>query len=175
MVWNDKSRRALEKLGFKEEIPIYKYKIIGSEYELVNNILKSISKIIKPEGEVDLLLVDFFLYYIIEYTPEKEVIMEVEDYSFDHDEIVDMLVEIGNGLRFEVESEKLIAKGARVDVVWQAKIANLGILNYVFEVHHAGSIDSLILNLQRAKNNPTVQKLIIVANKKNINKIKEEV
>jgi hypothetical protein len=174
-IWNDKSRKALKMLGLEEKLPVEKYKINGSEYELINDVLKSISKIIKPEEEHDLIFVDFFLYYIVTYISEKEVTIEIEDYSFDHDEIVDMLVEIGNGLGFEAESEKLIAKGARVDVVWQAKIANLGILNYVFEVHHAGSIDSLILNLQRARNNPTVQKLVIVANKKNINKIKEEV
>ncbi|MBO3809371.1 MAG: hypothetical protein FGF50_07240, partial [Candidatus Brockarchaeota archaeon] len=38
-----------------------------------------------------------------------------------------------------------------------------------------GSIDSLILNLQRAKNNPTVQKLVVVANTKDLKRIREEV
>jgi hypothetical protein len=98
-----------------------------------------------------------------------------EDYDFDHDEIVEKLVELGNGLGFEAESEKLIAKGARVDAVWRAKIANLGVVSYVFEVHRGGSIDSLILNLQRAKNNPTVQKLVVVANTVDLRKIGEEV
>jgi hypothetical protein len=77
-------------------------------------------------------LVDLFLYYVyqnfvyqqefIETAPEEEQ----EDYDFDHDEIVDKLVTLGNGLGFEVEQEKLIAKGARVDVIWRAKIASLG-------------------------------------------------
>jgi hypothetical protein len=71
--------------------------------------------------------------------------------------------------------EKEIAKGARVDVIWRAKIANLGVVSYVFEVHRGGSIDSLILNLQRAKNDPIVQKLVVVASKANLKKIQEEV
>jgi hypothetical protein len=48
-------------------------------------------------------------------------------------------------------------------------------VSYVFEVHREGSIDSLILNLQRARNDPTVQKLIVVANKTNLKKIQDEV
>jgi hypothetical protein len=49
------------------------------------------------------------------------------------------------------------------------------VVSYVFEVHREGSIDSLILNLQRARNDPTVQKLVVVANKTNLKKIQEEV
>ncbi|MEM3384543.1 MAG: hypothetical protein QXE78_03290 [Nitrososphaeria archaeon] len=172
-IWNEKSRKALKILGFESVLPVNKCKLSGSEYELVNDFLKSISKIIK-DGEVDLLFVDFFLFYVSTYLGEEKVV-EDEDYSFDHDEIIEKLVEIGNGLGFEAESEKLIAKGARVDVVWQAEIANLGVLNYVFEVHKEGSVDSLILNLQRAKNNQTVQKLIVVTNKKKLDEVKEEV
>jgi len=49
------------------------------------------------------------------------------------------------------------------------------VVSYVFEVHRGGSIDSLILNLQRAKNNPTVQKLVVVANTVDLRKIGEKV
>jgi len=59
--------------------------------------------------------------------------------------------------------------------VWQAQIANLGIVTYVFEVQKAGSIDSLILNLQKARKNPSVQKLVVVANTKNLQQVQEEV
>jgi hypothetical protein len=126
-------------------------------------------------------LVDLFLYYVHHhFVYQQEIIKtapdeEQEDYDFDHDEIAEQLVAIGNGLGFEAEREKEIAKGARVDVIWRAKIANLGVVSYVFEVHRGGSIDSLILNLQRAKNDPTVQKLVVVANKTNLKKIQEEV
>jgi hypothetical protein len=130
---------------------------------------------------MDLLFVDVFLYYICEEVLRSEevlrrpAILEDEDYDFDHDEIVEKLVELGNGLGFEAESEKPIAKGARIDVVWRARIANLGIVSYVFEVHRGGQIDSLILNLQRAKNDPTVQKLVVVANTKDLKRIGEEI
>ena len=188
-IWNEKSRKALEILGLSNELPTRKYKITGQEYEKVNRTLKMIYHEIKPvfekvgiaEQSMDLTLVDLFLYYVYQrYVYQQEIVEktpkdEQEDYDFDHDEIVDKLVTLGNGLGFEVEQEKLIAKGARVDVIWRAKIANLGVVSYVFEVHREGSIDSLILNLQRARNDPTVQKLVVVANKTNLKKIQEEV
>lgn len=55
------------------------------------------------------------------------------------------------------------------------RIANLGVVTYVFEVHKSGSIDSLILNLQKALNNPTVQKIIAVSDAKRIEKIRDEI
>jgi hypothetical protein len=187
-IWNEKSRKALEFLGLGDELQTRKYRITGSEYEKFNHTLKEIYREIKPtfeklgamEEAIDLLLVDLFLYYISEEVYPTSIFVErkaliPEDYDFDHDEIVEKLVELGNGLGFEAESEKLIAKGARVDAVWRAKIANLGVVSYVFEVHRGGSIDSLILNLQRAKNNPTVQKLVVVANTVDLRKIGEEV
>jgi len=187
-IWNEVSRKALEFLDLGDELQTRKYRITGSEYEKFNNALKEIYREIKPtfekletiEEAIDLLLVDLFLYYICEEVYPASIFVErrtviSEDYDFDHDEVVEKLVELGNGLGFEAESERLIAKGARVDVIWCAKIANLGVVSYVFEVHKGGSIDSLILNLQRAKNNPTVQKLVVVANTKDLRKIKEEV
>jgi hypothetical protein len=48
-------------------------------------------------------------------------------------------------------------------------------VSYVFEVQRGGSIDSLILNLQRARNNPTVQKLVVVANTKDLKRTMDEV
>jgi hypothetical protein len=188
-IWNEKSRKALEFLGLSNILLTRKYRISGQEYEKINKALKLIYDEIKPalekvgiaEQGVDLTLVDLFLYYVFQHFVYQQEIIETapeeeqEDYDFDHDEIVEKLVTLGNGLGFEVEQEKLIAKGARVDVIWRAKIANLGVVSYVFEVHREGSIDSLILNLQRARNDPTVQKLVVVANKTNLKKIQEEV
>jgi len=62
-----------------------------------------------------------------------------------------------------------------VDAVWQARIANLGVVTYVFEVQRRGSYDSLILNLQRAQNNPSVQRLVVVALPGEIVKIRREI
>jgi len=188
-IWNDKSRKALEFLGLSNILPTRKYKITGQEYEKINKALKMIYEEIKPalekvgmaEQRIDLTLVDLFLYYVHQHFVYQQKIIETapdeeqEDYDFDHDEIVDKLVETGNGLGFEAVKEEQIARGARVDVIWRAKIANLGVVSYVFEVHRGGSIDSLILNLQRAKNDPTVQKLVVVASKANLKKIQEEV
>ncbi|MEM3104282.1 MAG: hypothetical protein QXD69_02115 [Candidatus Bathyarchaeia archaeon] len=176
-IWNDKSRRGLEVLGLGEVLPTKKYRISGSEYERLNEALKSIFRVIEPSrAEPNLLDVDLFLFYLVTKEAKEEIVVkEEEDYDFDHDEIVDKLVEIGSGLGFEASSEQQIARGARVDVLWQARIANLGVVSYVFEVQRGGSIDSLILNLQRAKNNPTVQKLVVVANTRDLKKIREEV
>jgi hypothetical protein len=188
-IWNEKSRKALEFLGLGDELQTRRYRITGLQYERFNQALKEIYAEIKPvfrklgmvEEAMDLLFVDVFLYYICKEALRSEEVLrrpaipEDEDYDFDHDEIVEKLVELGNGLGFEAESEKLIARGARVDVVWRARIANLGMVSYVFEVHRGGSIDSLILNLQRARNDPTVQKLVVVANTKDLKRIGEEI
>jgi len=175
-IWNDKSRKGLEMLGLGEKLPTKKFKISGLEYNEVNEALKSISRTIKPADEPDLIYVDFFLFYLAtKKTKQNNEEVVEENYNFEHDEIIEKLVGIGSGLGFEADSEQQIAAGARVDVLWQARIANLGVVSYVFEVQKGGSIDSLILNLQKAKNNPTVQKLVIVANTKDLKKIKNEV
>lgn len=174
-IWNDKARKALKILGFSEnELPLDKYHITGEEYEKFNRVLRLIADELKQNiglKEVDLIEVDYFLYVVY---MEKKKGLAVVEYGFDHDEIRDKIYDIGNSLGFEVEKELNIAKGSRVDVVWRAKIANLGVVTYVFEVHKKGSIDSLILNLQKAKNNPTVQKLVAVSDEKRLKGIKEE-
>ena len=77
-------------------------------------------------------------------------------------------------LGFETETEVTIAAGARVDVVWRSRIGNLGTVTYIFEVQSGGSIDSLILNLQKAKSNPTVQKIVAVSDDVQLAKIEKE-
>ena len=59
--------------------------------------------------------------------------------------------------------------------MWEAKIANLGKVRYVFEVQHKGSIDSLLINLLKAKKDPTVQKLIVVTDLKQIEEISKRI
>jgi len=177
-IWNDKARKALKNLKF-DDLPLNKYNISGKEYERINEALTLIAKKLQDLGldDADLLAADYFLYEIwyaekekIE-TEEKEVEEEIE---FDHDEVRDFIKDIGAQLGFETDTEKRITHGAKVDVIWSAKIANLGIVTYIFEVHKGGSIDSLILNLQKALNNPTVQKIIAVSDRKQIETIKDE-
>ncbi|MEM2514051.1 MAG: hypothetical protein QXU81_07020, partial [Candidatus Bathyarchaeia archaeon] len=177
---NERSRRALKMLGLGDILPVNKYRPSGEEYERIIAVAKEIAELMRGEGlGGDLLDVDLFLYMIQSEVegaaPSRPEVKVEEDYDFDHDEIVEKLVALGAGLGFEAESEVSIASGARVDVVWRARIGNLGVVNYVFEVHRAGSIDSAILNLMKAKNNPTVQKLIVVSNTRNLKIMEKEV
>lgn len=178
-IWNKRARNALKVLKIDDIVPI-RYQINGDEYTQIVNILKQIKNLLVsanlPLTIRDLMDVDFFFSFIYSNIPSvvEPPILE-EDYDFDHDEVKDALFELGGGLGFEAEAEVPIAKGARIDVLWKAKIANLGIVKYVFEVHRSGSIDGLILNLQRAKGDPSVQRLIAVSNTKNLRVMQEEV
>jgi len=180
-LWNDKARKALVILGLDAVFPkVKKYHLTGAEYMAFNDLLKAIRDELMGRGlaELDLLGVDFFLFHVWEtqgQVPAVTPTPEPADYDFDHDEVVDKLISIGQWMGFEAEKGKWIAKGAKVDVVWQARIANLGIVTYVFEVQRAGSIDSLILNLQKARKNPSVQKVVVVANTKNLRQVQVEV
>ncbi|QEC44691.1 hypothetical protein [Pseudobacter ginsenosidimutans] len=101
---------------------------------------------------------------------ELEAIVE-----FKHNDIRDKLAAIGNFLGFKADIEMKVANGAVVDTVWEATIGNMGRVIYVFEVQTNGSIDSLILNLLKAANNPAVQGLVAVSDAKQIERIKKEV
>ena len=181
-LWNEKTRAAFKLL--KIQVPFAsKYDISGEQYEACNEILKLIEKEMKTGGfaQPDLVDVDYFLYFLVEqYQPtvKPELILPrpaEEDYDFEHPEISEKLAAIGTGLGFEVDTDVKVAKGAEVDVLWTARIGNLGEVKYAFEIQRRGSVDSLILNLQRAKNNPSVQKLVVVANGKNIKLVQQEV
>jgi len=179
-IWNDKARKALKILGFDTPL-LNKYHITVKEYVKVNDTLKLIAEELRNLGlmDVDLLMVDLFLWLVWKLSSREEKEAEklagkaVKD--FDHNEIRDFIKQIGIWLGFEANTEELIAKGAQVDVVWRVRIANLGVITYVFEVHRKGSIDSLILNLQKATSNPTVQKVIAVSSEEQIERIKKEV
>lgn len=166
-IWNQKARQALRILGLDSYVSSAKYQVSGNEYETFNKILIAISEELEKAKfkDVDLLLVDFFLYEVSQAkaTPEPS--------PFDHYEIRDLIQNIGVMLGFDADTEVQIGHGAKVDVVWRARIGNLGLVTYVFEVHKAGSIDSLLLNLQKANSSPTVQKVIAVSDKVQLEKI----
>ena len=175
-IWNRRVMNALNYLGFDNILPVNKYFPSGREYEKIVKVMKEIAEIIKSEGitPADLTMVDLFLWFIDSTVIPRERRIEVEK-PYDHNEIVETLLAVGNNLGFEANKEVLIARGARVDVVWSSRIGNLGMMKYVFEVHLRGSIDSLILNLQKAKRNPQVQKVIVVSTPEEIKKISEEI
>ena len=122
----------------------------------------------------DLLTVDLFLFWVTEFSKRSEL-PPLEEEDFDHDEIRDMIKDIGEWLGFSAETEFQLERGARIDVVWVARIANLGSIKYAFEVHKRGSIDSLILNLQKASSKPDIQRVIAVSTSKELSRIEEEV
>jgi hypothetical protein len=184
-LWNVKARTGLVALGFDSNtVPLKKSQISGEAYQRFNDVLRLIQRELvgKVEETLDLLGVDYFLYEIWRANREQgdeEEIIEIPTSTdladFDHDEVIEQLVAIGEWMGFQSRKEQLIARGAKVDALWQAQIANLGKVTYVFEVQRRGSLDSLILNLQRAQNNPSVQRLIIVANAKDLSRVRQEI
>jgi hypothetical protein len=182
-IWNAKARKALVYLGFEGTFPVLRrYQITGEEYQRFNALLGDIADELDQSGiqRPDLLGVDYFLYEV--WSAEQRAarasgptVRPMSDEDFDHDELVDKLVAVGQWLGFNAEKEKRVAAGAVVDVVWQAAIANLGVVTYVFEVQRRGGIDSLILNLQRAQNNPSVQRLVVVANRPDLDRVEQEI
>ncbi len=182
-LWNDIVRQALGILGF--DVP-RKNQISGEEYQTLNDVIGTIRNQLEQEhniGDLDFLSMDWFLYAVwetghdlgIETSAQLESPPPPIPEDFDHDEIIEQLINVGQWLGFQAEKEKMVARGAVVDAIWQARIANLGVVSYVFEVQRRGSIDSLILNLQRAQNNPTVQRLIVVALAHEIERIRQEI
>ncbi|NOZ28518.1 MAG: hypothetical protein GXP39_10765 [Chloroflexi bacterium] len=182
-IWNRQAREALKILGITDRVNPDKYMLSAQEYRTFNWLLQLIAQELARAGvpDVDLLLVDFFLY---EVAQAKKVRAETglpeplegaqPTETFDHDEVRDLIVQIGAGLGFDTDTEVKVAHGAVVDAVWRARIANLGLVTYVFEVHRSGSIDSLILNLQKARSAPSVQKVIAVSDEDQLERIRRE-
>ena len=168
-------------------MPMYNYQYTGKKFVEVCGYAKEISTKMKNSGieDTSLLAVDYFLYEeILPLTENKKtpVLENTEQPTKKqyissgpmHDEIKQMIVEIGRLLGFESDSEIKVSSGAKVDAIWEAKIGNMGKAIYVFEVQSKGSIDSLILNLMKAKNNPAVQAVIAVSDNDQLEKIKKE-
>ena len=88
--------------------------------------------------------------------------------GFDCNQIRDCIRDIGLGLGFDAQTEKPIGEGVKVDVVWRIQIPRLGVTKYVFIIHFKGPIDSLIMDLQKTKSDPGVQKIIVVSDRKQL-------
>jgi hypothetical protein len=178
-IWNKRVRRGLLKLGVERlegGVDVGKLgvsNVSGRDYEAVIRTLKEMVGLLKDENTLrnpDLLDVDYFLSYLV----DLQDIEDGEDEVPDHGEIVEMVLNIGKGLGFDVLKEVPLASGTRLDALWSAQIGNIGELKYVFEVHVKGSIDSLILNLMKAAQDPAVQKVVAVSSEEELEKIKRE-
>lgn len=102
-------------------------------------------------------------------TPKAQTNQESQ---FIHDEVRNKISEIGEWLGFTSQIERRVADGSKVDAIWESTIGNMGRVIYVFEVQTKGSIDSLIINLLKALQNPAVQGVVAVSDKDQIEKIK---
>jgi len=176
-IWNRMARAGLIKVGVPTENLPKSRQISGSQYaaycSTVTKVLKEV-KIINPEIK-DLFDLDFFLYYLAIEAPEITLV-PIDSNDFDHDTAIEQLLELGDGLGFEIEKEFSVAAGCRIDALWRSRIANLGTISYAFEVHRRGSRDSAILNLQRVlRSDSSIQKVILVSLDSELEAFKREI
>jgi hypothetical protein len=183
-IFNRRAGDALDVLDYGNQVPDQLKS--GTEYEAFLQVIESIMERLtqidgtgaQPPEIQDYVDVDYFLFYLskldLDKTGESSKKEPIED--FVHDEMQDKLLEIGDGLGFDVDDEYQAAPGARIDVRWSTRVANLGMISYAFEVHRRGSRDSAILNLQKAQNaDPTLQKLVIVSTQDQLVTFKDEI
>ncbi|HPD57891.1 MAG TPA: hypothetical protein PKW17_11670 [Smithellaceae bacterium] len=189
MVWNRRAYVALNYLGVKY-LPRYDYQLTGKKYKELSDETQKIAEAMKQAGifDVNLLFADYFMWDELQvednlteiYAKTKAVkempsveITNDETSDFIHDEIRDKLSDIGTWLGFTCSIEKKVADGSKVDTVWESTVGNMGKIIYVFEVQTKGSIDSLIVNLLKALNNPAVQGVVAVSESSQLEKIRK--
>lgn len=186
ILWNRRAYVGLEFLGING-LPKYNYQLNGKKYKELSEIGKSIAKEMKDLGAIDftLLAVDYFIWEELQFEVNLSQIhkkpkdvkpvenLSKEESKFVHNEIRDAIRDIGQWLGFTAKIEQKVADGSVVDTIWESTIGNMGRVLYVYEVQTKGSIDSLILNLLKAKNNSAVQGVVAVSDKAQIEKIKK--
>lgn len=188
LLWNKKTYNGFSALEIAN-LPRFEARLNGHKYSQLCKIGNQIINEIRTSGsrEVkDMLTLNYFIWQELqkeskEYEPKskqkyKELLpTSTKEATFIHNDIRDKVAEIGRCLGFRSEVEKKVADGAIVDAVWEVTIGNMGRVIYVFEVQTAGSIDSLILNLMKSKNNKAVQGIVAVTDQKQIERIKREI
>lgn len=186
LIWNRKTYNGFTVLEIPN-LPRYEARLNGKTYETLSKYGREIVQIAQKEGFTnvcDMLTLNTFIWQELQIPSEEcEPSAKSEslpskggkDDLFIHNDIRDKLAEIGRCLGFRAEVEKKVADGAVVDTIWEVTIGNMGRVIYAFEVQTSGSIDSLILNLMKAKNNKAVQGIVAVTDEKQIEKIKKEI
>jgi len=179
-IWSKKTRKALVTLGIPETLLPRSTQISGNQYRWFCGLMQDVyTQIASQAPEVrDFFDMDFLLLFIS--TPE---LVELPGLfanasvtgDFNHKDVVEQLMELGDGLGFQVSREVLMSRGCKIDALWQSRIANLGTISYAFEVHRRGSRDSAILNLQRVWRFPSIQKVIIVSKERELDIFSEEI
>ena len=188
ITWNRRAYVSLNYLGV-EKLPRYNYQLTGQKYAELCQVEKGIVVELQKAGikEVNLLTVDYFMWDELQVednlsqvfgksegvkVPSMEDV-DAETSKFIHNEIRDKLSDIGTWLGFKSQIEVKVADGSKVDTIWEATIGNMGRVIYVFEVQSKGSIDSLLLNLLKALNNPAVQGIVAVSDADQLRKIQK--
>lgn len=187
MLWNRRAYVGLNHLSVKS-LPRYDYQLTGKVYEHLCGVCKEMSVELDNLGFKDttLLAVDYFIWEELQvednlskiYTKKKEKetptdLVSPDESEFIHDDIRDKLRDIGQWLGFTSKIEQKVSEGSKVDTIWEATIGNMGRVIYIFEVQTKGSIDSLILNLLKSLNNPSVQGVVAVSDQQQLEKIKK--
>jgi hypothetical protein len=183
LLWNRRVHVGFNYLGIKN-LPRYDYQMTGKKYEELSKVAKAIATEMSTMGigDVTLLTVDYFIWdelqvednlsdIFVKGKEEKKVDKETSD--FIHNEVRDKLADIGTWLGFRSQTEVKVADGSKVDTIWEATIGNMGRVIYVFEVQTKGIIDSLIINLLKALNNPAVQGVVAVSDADQLVKIRK--
>lgn len=187
MLWNRRAFVGLNYLTVKK-LPRYDYQLTGKVYKYLCDVGQEISEELANLGLKDttLLAVDYFIWEELQvednlskiYTKKKKEekatgLVTPAESEFIHDDIRDKLRDIGQWLGFTAKIEQKVSEGSKIDTIWEATIGNMGRVIYIFEVQTKGSIDSLILNLLKSLNNPSVQGVVAVSDQQQLEKIKK--
>jgi len=175
-IYSSRVKTSLISLGIPQDIVPKYNQISGKQYQAFCEVAKEALKQISQEfSEInDFFSLDYLLFYMSALSIPKQGKPIITN-DFDHDLVIEQVIKLGDGLGFDVKKEFTVTKGCRLDAIWKSRIANLGTITYAFEVHRKGSRDSAILNLQRAKRDPSIQKVIIVSSDDELERFKEEI
>ena len=180
MLWNRTAINAYQILEI-DNIPYHNYQMTGKKYIELTEIAKSIKNEFIKRGYTnsDLLFVDYFFW---DQLREKSMIANdkkvgketvVGNKSY-HNEIIDYIKNIGSLLGYNSNVKGNIKDSGKIaDAIWEFNVGNIGKIKYVFEVQDSGSIDSLIVSLMNASQDISVQAVVAVSDKNQIDKIKQ--
>jgi len=173
--WNKQTRIALHKLGVLPKLQ-KTYSLTPTQYRaFIGECEVLVGTLAKAGLPGDYYILDFCFYWLAQVAGEAVGVIPPIVAGWSHDEVKEAINTIGITLGFTSQEEVSVGKGARVDCVWTARIGNLGEVKLVFEVQKSGSIDSLVLNLQKAAADPSVQRIVAVSDGPQIERIRHEV
>jgi hypothetical protein len=173
-IWNRRSKKGLINLGISESQLPKSDQISGLQYASFCDLVRGVRDQIGDEYPEfsDLFTLGFLLHFL---SLQELIVPPIEVEDFDHDAVIDQVLELGDGLGFEVQKEFNVTRGCRIDAIWRSRVANLGTIAYAFEVHRKGSRDSAILNLQRVRRDPAIQKVIVVSSRDELDRFRGEI